>query len=54
MSINTLLQRLLGKSYIVSGFTDDTALAQQMQGTDKDATQTPYQDNENLFEETQL
>ena len=42
------------KSCTVPDFTDDTALAEQTQDTDEDATQTPSQDNENVIEETQL
>ena len=42
------------KPYTVPHFTGDTVLTEQMQDTDKDATQTPAQDNENLIEETQL
>ena len=40
------------KSYTVPDFTGDTALAEQAQDNDEDATQTPSQHNENLIEET--
>ena len=42
------------KSYTVPHFPDDTVLAEQMQGTDEDATQTPSQDNENIIEKAQF
>ena len=42
------------KTYTVPHFPDDTVLAEQMQGTDEDATQTPSQDNENIFEKSQF
>ena len=42
------------KCYTVPDFTGDTALPEQTQETDKDATQRHSQDNENLIEEKQL
>ena len=42
------------KFYTLPDFTDDTALAEQIYGTDEDTTQSPSQDNENLIEETHL
>ena len=42
------------KCYTVPDFTGDTILPEQTQETDKDATQTHSQDNENLIEEKQL
>ena len=42
------------KSSTVPHFPDDTVSAEQMQGTDEDATQTPSRDNENIIEKTQF
>ena len=42
------------KSSTVPHFPDDTVSAEQMQGTDEDATQTPSRDNENIFEKTRF
>ena len=45
---------LRNKSSTVPHFPDDTVSAEQMQGTDEDATQTPSRDNENIIEKTQF